>query len=82
MAPPQRPAAPPPQLLLCSAPPVEPHMMARKCFLVVNTGISSLCCSLALMYPSLASCPHTAAAASVTIFTHLNTGELGRGSMR
>lgn len=36
-----------------------------------NFDISSLDASVTLIYPSLASCPHTAAAASVVIATAL-----------
>ena len=51
--------------------------MARRCFLVANLRISSLECSLDRMRPSLASWPHTCAAASVTSLTHLEICHVG-----
>ena len=44
---------------------------------MASLGISSLECSLDLMSPSLASWPHTCAAASVTSLTHLEICHVG-----
>ena len=45
--------------------------VSTTCFLVVNLDIILLSASFTLMYPSLASCPQTAPAASVVIATAL-----------
>ena len=42
------------------------------CFLVLKTGIFFLLCFLALIQPSLQSCPINAISASVTCFTHIS----------